>query len=457
MRVVRGAYEHLVWSAGGGARWVRLCEWVWRRRAWDTAARTRGRPEGRCAAPAGRAPRSVKDVWLGRVAAVAQPQLRKWRTAMSEGLAEAWGIASKHAGAGSALASQLRRATAAARGGAEVHYGALRATIAGALESAEWGSSKDGRKEMEAAVAGAQLAAARVLGAWDTMVRAAQRQMGDREASRGRLGAILWAWRSWAHRRGERGELLMSTRPLRERGGRVEDWLPSASDLECGHREVVSAVVPGEIGAWLLWYARWTAEDRKRQRHGWAAWVARLDGGGSSLRARYERALRTGRGAVGSASTGSTEEGRAKRRRRWEERCRREAALEAGLQFEDGWVMWVDERGDGVRTVAAREGHDAELRMRAREWTRAGVRTEVAAVLEEPVEVRTGEAKRRRLTPRAGRMTPTALRRWREGWSCADGGGATEATGATHGEGYLPTEEEEEMARALEWDAVGDG
>ena len=351
--------------------------------------------------------------------------------------------------------------------------------MGGVLDEAVWMVAEQ-KARMVRSVAAAQLHGARMLGEWARLWRPAQRAAAEREKVRGTLGAVYWAWRVVAARARGR-EVLVNTQEVAEQGGRMQAWLPPAGVTEWSYRPGPTAVESGSVGAWLLWYARWTARGRRAHRLQWAAWLARR-GGRRGLRRRYVEAVKGGAWRVGKGATAARAH-----EERWERECRVADGLAQGAAWAEGWgPVWVEtsarvrelmvggaaaegRKGEGGEvTLVTLPGRAADALGMAREWQKSdwvgyyGVRVKVVAEAPSPPEEEAQKKRARRCA--AGRLQAGARERWRMGWgrevsaSAGEGGGGVDAPDEANEWGVM--EEDEAIEREWEWgerDAFGDG
>ena len=173
-------------------------------------------------------------------------------------------------------------------------------------------------------------------------------------------------------------------------GGPV--WLPPrADDGALWERGVRTAVHGGSVAAYMMAYARSTADERRAARKKWAAWAARRVGG-SGMWEEYERAVRAGRRAV-----------RPENAEHWRERCAEAQRREAARQAEDGVIHVTGARRAPTGQWVAVGGDE----MMARRVARA-VRDEVQGEGGEgPAAASTGEKRDRGGGAIAGRGDAT--------------------------------------------------
>ena len=333
-----------------------------------------------------------------------------------------------------------------------------------------------------------QLAAAKMLGRWSTIWRQQERERAGFDRLRGRMGAIVHAWRVVARRgayrglwgKGERrGELLEpSTRLAMERTPRGADWLsPKLQHEQPWGSEAGSptGVTGGSYGAWLLWYVRWTAPERVRARRGWAAWEARRRGGGR-IEERYARLVDRGGQAIGHGM-GLTKAALARRQAAWRDRCRVVTAVATGVVVGgtdvegDGWTTHIERTTEGAWELIVPRARKADGRRLARDMRAALQEAVTLSTLEErearleTVEV---ETLRRRRDERTTRLTRAGWTRSSDsirellarerGDGTTDGAAATELDEETPGQEWAEyMEEEEEIEREMEEEALGDG
>ena len=229
------------------------------------------------------------------------------------------------------------------------------------METADWGSkrTKELKGVMERHVQSAQTAAAQMLQGWSERVKVARKWTNWRERNRGRMGAVMWAWRAVAARN-RSGTWEASTRLPVERNAAGVDALPAAGSGEWGERKGVSWIKAGTMWGWMYAWVMWKAPQKMRERRRWAAWWAR-EGGIEGSSRRYEDAVAAGAKPVPGGYMG-------KKRRAWAQRCAQESATQGEAGVGVGVRMrWDEER----RGYVIEGGHGGAKGLRALETREA--------------------------------------------------------------------------------------
>ena len=229
----------------------------------------------------------------------------------------------------------------------------------------------------------------------------------------------------------------------------------------------MSAVSPGTLAAWLLWYVRWTARARVCSRRGWAAWEARRRGL-PGLHSRYVALVRTGWRPIGDRM-GLSVAALAARQREWEVRCAMSRRHSEGMVVwqDTGWAAtldWSDARTVTMRYPPQRE---RDARALAQAWRRQGVTVR----LEEPGwgdmdAMRQAATLKRPRTEEVGRLRPQSREYSRQvtrrlTWAETSGGDTSGA--AANGAEEAPADwtdqmdDDEELERAMERELDRDG
>ena len=353
VRIWEGRQEHAIQvddASGVGARLVYVDLWRARWYAEDEERREGGaaRQLGVRAVGAradgsltGQRPAGVRDVWTRRGEAVrANARVHAGQAEMLAALEAAQEVLGKVGATGSPAGRMVRTALAATedslfegREAGDLGFYAMASVIGGYVPGVEWGGgrTKGLRAVFEGQVQRVQTAAADMLVGWRDEVKEARKWTGRREQGRGRMGAVMWAWREVAAR--DRGRWAPSTRVVSERNGSGVDALPAAEGGEWGERCSVSAWRAGSMWAWIYAWCMWRAPEKTAERVLWAAWRVRMAGGGDWAR-RYAEAVRGGARPVPEGYLG-------KKLDRWARMCAMHRAPEDEVEGVAVGMAWT--------------------------------------------------------------------------------------------------------------------